>query len=68
MESLTDEEIRRFADACADPSNQPARRVMLAAGATSATGVLAKIHLASAAERNRLLTLIRQAISDSEQP
>ena len=42
-ESLTDEEIRRFAEACADPDNVDARLAMRAAGANSATGVLAKI-------------------------
>ncbi|HUP45363.1 MAG TPA: hypothetical protein VM779_07590 [Thermoanaerobaculia bacterium] len=64
MESLTDEEIRRFADACADPSNEAARQAMLAAGASSATGVLAKILLAPPDERKRLVELIRRAISD----
>ena len=32
-ESLTDEEIRRFAEACADPDNVDARLAMRAAGA-----------------------------------
>ena len=59
---LTDDEIRRFADACSDPKNETAKQVMAAVGANSASGVLAKLVLAREEERLRLLDLIRLAI------
>ena len=60
---LTDHEIQRFAEACSDPSNTAARQVMLAAGASSATGVLAKILIARGEERQRLTDMVRCAIT-----
>jgi hypothetical protein len=59
---LTDEEVRLFAAACSDQANDAARQVMLAAGAHSASGVLAQLVLASDEERDRLIGLIRRAI------
>lgn len=58
---LSEDEIRRFAEACNDPSH-PAREVMLAAGANSASGVLARILLTSGPERQRLIDLIRSIL------
>ena len=63
---LTADEIRRFAEACSDPANQPAQLVMLAVGASSATGVLAKLLIARGDERQHLTELVRCAIR--EQP
>ena len=59
---LNDDEIRRFADACADARNETAKQVMTAVGANSASGVLASLLLAGDQERRRLLDLIRRAI------
>ena len=59
---LTDDEVRRFAEACADPRNDAARQAMAGAGATSATGVVARLLLAPSAERRRLVALVRRAI------
>jgi hypothetical protein len=59
---LTDEEVRQFAEACADPSHLAVREVMLAAGANSASGVLARILLATGPDRQRLIELVRSAI------
>ncbi|HUP48003.1 MAG TPA: hypothetical protein VNA04_04355 [Thermoanaerobaculia bacterium] len=59
---LTDEEVRRFVDACSDAGNEAAREAMTAAGASFATGVLARLLIASDEERERLEALIRQAI------
>lgn len=65
---LKDDEVRRFADACSDPSNESARQVMLAIGASSASGVLAKLLLTSGEERDRLVALIRRVIETSRAP
>ena len=59
---LSDDEIRRFAEACADPDHPTARQVMLAAGANSASGVLARILLTSGPDRQRLIELIRSIL------
>jgi hypothetical protein len=59
---LSEDEIRRFAEACNDPSHPAAREVMLAAGANSASGVLARILLTSGPERQRLIDLIRSIL------
>ena len=59
---LTDEEIRLFAEACADPSNLVVQQAILAAGANSASGVLARILLASGPERQRIIELVRSVI------
>ena len=63
---LTADEIRRFAEACSDPANETAQQVMLAVGASSATGVLAKLLMARGDERQNLTELVRCAIR--EQP
>ena len=63
---LTADEIRRFAEACSDSSNDTAQQVMLAVGAGSATGVLAKLLIARGEERQHLTELVRCAIR--EQP
>jgi hypothetical protein len=60
---LSDDEIRRFADLCADSSHPTARKIMLTAGANSASGVLAKVLLSSGPDRQRLIELIREAVS-----
>lgn len=60
---LSDDEIRRFAEVCSDPSHPTAREVMLAAGANSASGVLARILLSSGPDRQRLIELIRSVVS-----
>ena len=60
---LSDDEIRRFAEACSDPSHPSAREVMLAAGANSASGVLARILLTSGPDRQRLIELIRSILT-----
>lgn len=60
---LSDEEIRRFAEVCADPADPRVREVMLAAGANSASGVLARILLSSGPDQQRLIELIRSAVS-----
>ena len=60
---LTDDEVRRFADACADPDNAAAKGLMLSVGASSASGVLARIVVASDEDRERLIALIRRAIT-----
>lgn len=60
---LSDEEVRLFAEACTDPSHPAAREVMLAAGANSASGVLARILITSGADRQRLVELVRSAVS-----
>lgn len=62
VDTLTDEDVRRFVDACGDPTNTAAQEAMLVAGASSATGVLARVILSTGDERGRLLDLIRRAI------
>ncbi len=59
---LSEDEIRRFAEACHDPSHPAAREVMLAAGANSASGVLARILLTSGPDRQQLIELIRSVL------
>lgn len=59
---LSDEEIRQFTEACADASHSAVRQVMLAAGANSASGVLARILLATGPDRQRLIELVRSVI------
>jgi hypothetical protein len=59
---LTEEDLRRFVEACADPTNTAAQETMLVAGASSATGVLARILLSDATQRARLIELVHRAI------
>jgi len=60
---LTEDDVRRFVEACNDPTNAAARETMRASGASSASGVVARLILSSGEQRDQLLNLIRLAIS-----
>lgn len=62
MNSLTDHEIQRLIEACADERNMAARDLLAYAGARSVSGVMARLTISEGAAREELLAIVRRVL------